>query len=92
MPPTQKPTQTVFRRIERQSYTEWPAYDSMPLYDRTPLAGVEEDVNLVADVWFEHEAHDSLKQFVCSLPLAYFRFEAHDRYTGSTRYEMETLF
>jgi hypothetical protein len=29
---------------------------------------------------------------VCSLPLAYFRFEPHDRYAKSTWYEMDTLF
>jgi len=92
MPPTQKSTQTVFRRIARQSYTEWPAYDSTPLYDRTSRAGLEEDVRVVADAWFEHEAHDSLEQFVCSLPLAYFRFETHDRYASSAHYEMEMLF
>lgn len=43
-------------------------------------------------MWFKHDEHDSIEQFVCSLPLAYFLFEAHDRYTGSTRYEMVTLF
>ena len=92
MPPTQTSTRTVFRRIARQSYTEWPAYDSTLLYDRTSLAGVEEDVSVVADAWFEHDEHDSLKQFICSLPVAYFRFETHDRYAASIRYEMETLF
>jgi hypothetical protein len=49
-------------------------------------------VSVVADAWFEHDEHDSLKQFICSLPVAYFRFDAHDRYAASTRYEMETLF
>jgi IS4 transposase len=43
-------------------------------------------------MWFTHDAHDSVERFVCSLPLAYFLFDAHDRYGGSTRYEMDTLF
>jgi len=43
-------------------------------------------------MWFGYDIHDSVEQFVCSLPLAYFGFDAHDRYTGSTRYEMDTLF
>ncbi len=39
-----------------------------------------------------HPNHDSAEQFVCELPIAYFRFEAHDCYQTSTRYEMDTLF
>jgi len=46
----------------------------------------------VSEAWFAHESHDSIERFVCSLPLAYFRFEAHDCYAKSTRYEMDTLF
>jgi hypothetical protein len=33
-----------------------------------------------------------VEDFVCEYPLAYFRFDAHDRYEGSTRYKMEPLF
>ncbi|MFC6988650.1 transposase [Haloplanus sp. GCM10025708] len=83
---------SVFRRIAHQQHVEWPAYDSTPLYDRTSLAGVESDIRVVSEVWFTHHEHDSLEQFVCELPIAYFRFEAHDRYGNSTRYEMDTLF
>ena len=83
---------TVFRGIARRSYVEWPAYDSTPLYDRTSLAGLESDVRTVSGAWFAHESHDSIEQFVCSLPLAYFRFEPHDSYAKSTRYEMDSLF
>ena len=83
---------TVFRGIARRSYVEWPAYDSTPLYDRTSLAGLESDVQTVSGAWFAHESHDSIEQFVCSLPLAYFRFEPHDSYAKSTRYEMDSLF
>lgn len=43
-------------------------------------------------MWFKHDEHSSIEQFVHSLPLAYFRFEAHDRYAGLTRYEMDSLF
>lgn len=83
---------TVFREIARRSYTDWPVYDSTPLYDRTSLAGLESDVRVVAGAWFKHDEYDSIEEFVCSLPLTYFLFNAHDCYAGSTRYEMETLF
>jgi IS4 transposase len=33
-----------------------------------------------------------VENFVCALPLAYFGFATHDRYVGSTRYEIDTLF
>ncbi|GCF15815.1 hypothetical protein Harman_37500 [Haloarcula mannanilytica] len=46
----------------------------------------------VSEAWFDHESHHSVEKFVCVLPLAYFRFEAHDCYGRSTRYEMDTLF
>lgn len=82
----------MFQQIARQSYADWPAYDSTPLYDRTSLAGLESDIRVVSETWFKHDAHDSLEQFVCSLPLAYFIFGAHDRYASSTRYGMDTLF
>ena len=83
---------SVFRSTARRSYVEWPAYHSTPLYDRTSLAGLESDIRTVSGAWFAHESHDSIEQFVCSLPLAYFRFDPHDRYAKSTRYEMDTLF
>ncbi|WP_049987392.1 transposase [Halobellus rufus] len=83
---------SVFRRIAHHQHVEWPTYDSTPLYDRTSLAGLESDVRVVSSAWFTHPDHDSLEQLVCSIPLAYFRFEAHDCYGSSTRYEMDTLF
>lgn len=82
----------MFQQIARRSYAEWPAYDSTALYDRSLLAGLESDVRIVSETWFEHEGHDTVEQFVCSLPVAYFRFNAHDRYEDSTRYRMDTLF
>jgi hypothetical protein len=82
----------VFRRIAQRQYGEWPAYDSTPLYGRTSLAGLESDIRTVSETWFDHDSHDSIKEFVCVLPVAYFRFSAHDRYAGSTRYRMDTLF
>ena len=83
---------SVFRRIAHHQHVEWPTYDSTPLYDRTSLAGLESDVRVVSGAWFTHPDHNSLEQLVCSIPLAYFRFEAHDCYGSSTRYEMDTLF
>ncbi len=82
----------MFRRIAQQRYGDWPAYDSTPLYDRTSLAGLESDIRTVSETWFDHENHHSVEQFVSALPLAYFRFSAHDRYERSTHYQMDTLF
>ena len=42
--------------------------------------------------WFRDDSHDSIEEFVCALPLAYFRFSVHDRYEWSTRYQMDVLF
>jgi IS4 transposase len=92
MTATPESRRVVFRRIARRSHTDWPAYDSTPLYDRTSLAGLESDVRIVSTTWFRHDDHTSVEQFVCSLPLAYAIFDAEDRYTGPTRYEMSTLF
>ena len=82
----------VFRDIAQAPYTEWPAYDSTPLYDRGSLDALQEDIRTVGQRWFKHNHHGSVEEFVCQYPLAYFRFNAHDRYEGSTRYKMETLF
>lgn len=78
--------------MAHRSYVEWPAYDSTLLYDRFSLGGLESDVRVVSSVWFAHPDHDSLEQFVCSIPLAYFCFEVHDCYGRSTRYGMDALF
>ena len=67
-------------------------YDATPLYDRSSLDGLESDIRIVSQTWFRHDSHGSVENFVCSLPLAYFEFDAHDRYAGSTRYGMDTLF
>jgi IS4 transposase len=83
---------TVFRTIAATPFRDWPIYDSTPLYNRTSLAGLEADVRTVSGLWFTHPDHNSVEQFVYELPMAYFRFEAHDCYGGSTRYEMDTLF
>jgi len=89
---TPESRRTIFRRIAQRSYVEWPAYDSTPLYDRTSLAGLESDVRTISETWSSQESHNSVEKFVCSLPLAYFKFETHGRYAGSTSYEMDTLF
>ncbi|GAB3317278.1 hypothetical protein GCM10027355_11990 [Haloplanus salinarum] len=67
-------------------------YDSTPLYERSSLDGLESDIRVVSQTWFRHDRHESVENFICALPLAYFEFDAHDRYAGSTRYEMDTLF
>ncbi|MCD2203705.1 MULTISPECIES: transposase [Halobacteriaceae] len=92
MAPTCESRRSVFRGIARKSHVAWPKYDSTPLYDRGSLAGLESDVRTVSEAWFDHDAHTSVELFVCTVPLAYFRFNPHDRYANSTRYEMATLF
>jgi len=67
-------------------------YESNPLFDRSSLPALESDVRLVAETWFQHDDHDRVDPFVHAVPLAYVQFDAHDRYAGSTSYEMETLF
>jgi IS4 transposase len=89
--PTQASRRKVFRTIAAKSYREWPAYDSTPLYDQSSLSGLEEDVRTVARVWLDHDAHESVEFLITDLPLAYFDFEPHDRYTGSSDYGMEQL-
>lgn len=92
MAPTRESRRTVFCLIAQLSYVDWPTYESSPLFDRTSLPGLESDVRLVAEIWFQHDDHESVDSFVHALPLAYVQFEPHDRYAGSTSYEMETLF
>nr|WP_245944521.1 transposase [Haloplanus salinus] len=67
-------------------------YDSTPLYERSSLDGLESDIRVVSKTWFKHNRHESVENFVCALPLVYFGFATHDRYVGSTRYEIDTLF
>ena len=92
MTATRASRRTVFRHIARLPYSEWPNYDSTPLYDQSSLAAVEEDVRIVASVWFEHDAHESVDEFACQLPLAYLEVTPHDCYSSTTQYEMEQLF
>jgi IS4 transposase len=82
----------VFRRIARSSFYDWPTYRDTPLYDRSSTGALVEDVRTLASVWFDHDAHESIEEFICHWPLAYVEFDAHDRYAGHTRYEMEQLF
>ena len=83
---------TVFRQISQQSSVDWPTYEYSPLFDRSSLSALESDVRLVADTWFNQDTHVAIGTFVHAVPLAYVQFDAHDRYAGSTSYEMETLF
>ena len=92
MTPTRSSRRAVYRRIAQTSYYDWPAYRATPLYDQSSTAGLAEDVRVLATVWFDHDAHDSIEAFVAHWPLAYVEFDAHDRYTGNTTYEMDALF
>ena len=83
---------TVFRQIAHHSYVNWPTYESSPLFDRSSLPALESDIRVVAKTWFQQDEHEGVEPFVHALPLAYVQFNAHDRYAGSTGYEMETLF
>lgn len=82
----------MFRTIAQTSHTTWPAYDSTPVYDRSSLSGLEEDIRTVAATWFDHEALNSVDEFVTHCPLAYVELRPHDQYSGTTRYEMGQLF
>jgi len=90
--PTLDSRRTVFRQIASQSYADWPVYDSTPLYDRGSLTALGSDARVIAEMWFRHDDHTTVEQFICSLPLAYFKFSTHDRYAGPTSYQMDTLF
>jgi IS4 transposase len=89
---TETSRRDVLRSIATNPHIDWPVYDGEPLYDRQSLDGLELDVRTVSRAWFGHDDHESVETFVCHLPLAYFKFESHDRYTGSTEYSMDTLF
>ena len=92
MTATRESRRSVFRQIARRPHADWPVYDATPLYEQSSLDGLESDVRIVSQTWFKHDRHESVENFVCALPLAYFEFDAHDRYAGPTRYEMDTLF
>jgi len=81
----------VFREIATTSYYNWPAYDTTALYDSTSLGALDEDIRTVASVWFNHDSHNSVDEFIYDLPLQYVDFTDHDRYSNSTIYSMRTL-
>ena len=82
---------TVFRHIAQLSYVDWPTYATTPLFELiSSRAGIGH--SLVAEAWFNQDEHGPVESFVHAVPLEYVQFDAHDRYAGSTRYEMETLF
>ncbi len=89
---TRESRRSVFRQIVKQSYVDWPAYESTPLFDRRSLPALESDVRVVAEARFNQDEHEAIESFVHAVPLAYIRFDAHDRYASSTTYGMETLF
>lgn len=60
---------------------------------RSDHAGrTESDVRTASERWFRPDAHESVDEFVCCVPVAYFRFGMDDRYADSTSHEMQTLF
>jgi IS4 transposase len=90
--PTRESRRTVFRQLAQLSYVDWPTYERSSLFDRSSLPALESDIQVLAKRWFQHDEHDTIESFIHTVPLAYVRFDAHDRYAGSTSYEMETLF
>jgi len=80
-----------FRTIAQLQHVEWPTYGSTPLYDRSSVSALQSDIRTVARVWFEHDVHDSIAEFVSQYPLKYVDFGPHDEYSGSTRYQMPQL-
>ena len=91
MSSTEQSRQDVFRTIAQLQHVEWPAYGSTPLYDRSSVSALQSDIRTVARVWFDHDAHESIAEFICQYPLKYVDFEPHDEYFGSTRYQMPQL-
>jgi hypothetical protein len=91
MAPTESSCRAIFRAVAQTPHNEWPAYDSTQLYDRSSPAALREDIHTVAREWFDHDAHESVDQFVCHYPLEYVEFDPHDRYTDSTQYGIEQL-
>lgn len=88
MPSTKQSRRDVFRTIAQLQHVEWPAYGSTPLYDRSSVSSLQSDIRTVARVWFDHDAHESIAEFICQYPLGYVDFGQHDEYFGSTRYQM----
>ncbi|MFC7076852.1 hypothetical protein [Haloarcula halophila] len=83
MAPTESSCRAIFPAVAQTPHNEWPAYDSTQLYDRSSLAALREDIHTVAREWLDHDAHESVDQFVCHYPLEYVEFDPHDRYTDS---------
>jgi hypothetical protein len=53
---------------------------------KVAIIRIREDVRAVAGHWFDHDAHESVEQFVVHPTLAYFDFATRDRYLGWTRF------
>lgn len=71
MAPTESFCRAIFRAVAQTSHNEWPDSDSATLYDRSSLTALKEDIHTVAREWFDHDAHESVDQFVCHYPLEY---------------------
>ncbi|WP_135823202.1 transposase [Halostella litorea] len=91
MSSTEQSRRDVFRTIAQLQHVEWPVYGSTPLYDRSSVSALQSDIRTVARVWFDHDAHESIAEFICQYPLKYVDFGPNDEYFGSTRYQMPQL-
>jgi hypothetical protein len=91
MSSTEQSRRDVFRTIAQLQHVEWPAYGSTPLYDRSSVSAFQSDIRTAARVWFEHDDHESIAEFVSQYPLKYVDFGPHDEYSSSTRYQMPQL-
>jgi hypothetical protein len=91
MPPTDQSRWGIFRTIAQLQHVEWPAYESTPFYDRSSGTALRSDIRTVARVWFDHDAHESMAEFICQYLLKYVGFGQHDEYFDSTRYQMPQL-
>jgi len=91
MPSTEQSRQDVFRTIAQLQHVEWPVYGSTPLYDRSSVSALQSDIQTVARVWFDHDTHESIAEFICQYPLEYVDFGPHDEYSAPTRYQIPQL-
>ena len=92
VPSTQAAQRAIYQAIAQDASSTWPAYSTTPLYGRSSLGGLAEDIRVVASIWFDHEAHESVDAFAIHYPLDYVDFSSHDRYSNSNRYGMSELF
>lgn len=81
MSSTEQSRRDVFQTIAQLQHVEWPAYESTPIYDPSSVTALRSDIRTVAKVWFDHDAHGSIEEFVSQYPLEYVDFRPHDEYS-----------